>query len=134
MFDVGLVFNIRYTQDELEGRPSWTLFNKKITDGLASLPAEIQLPPRPASVSESVNTILWTFVEVMIQAVRNHPGRKKFHLVPPQSTPTRKWTLQMLTKEFSVENPISGLEDAPVPQRLIIIGVLHLFFPINTCI
>jgi hypothetical protein len=123
MFDLGLVFDVRFTKDEIEQLPSWRLFDRKIMDGVSSLPGKIELPPRPLTTSESVNGTLWAFVDCMAKTVRKQPGRQKYHLVPPKKpTPTARWTLDVLLKEFSVPNPISGLDDNPVPQSLIIIG------------
>jgi hypothetical protein len=134
MCDVGLVFNIRFSEEELLQLPSWRLFNGKITDGVSSLPGRINLPARPPGVSESVNSTVWTFVRCFSQTVRGRSGRQKYHLVPPNPMPTSKWTLNFLVKEFSVINPISGPDDTPVPQDLIIIGGLLLFILTNTCI
>jgi hypothetical protein len=123
MFDLGLVFDIKFTEDELQRLPSWSTFDKKITDGILSLPAGIELPPRPPKLSNSVNSTLWTFVNCPLQTVRGKYGRKVLNLVLPMATPTTKWTLDLLTEDFSVENPISRPDNTPMPQRLIVIGV-----------
>ena len=94
MFDAGLVFDIKFEEDEVEKLPSWSLFDRKIMDGLSSLAARIQLPPRLPKFGESVNTTLWTFVSCPIQSIRGQFGRQSYHLVPlclypPKSGP---WT------------------------------------------
>lgn len=122
MFDLGLVFNVRFDEEELRQLPSWSLFNQKITDGVNSLPGRIMLPPRPSNMNDSVNATLWTFVKCFSQAVRGQKGRRSYSLVPPEPTPTYRWTLDLLREEFAVLNPISGLDDTPVPQQLVIIG------------
>lgn len=123
MFDIGLVFNLSFTEAELLQPPSWVSFDQKIMDGVASLPARIRLPPRPSHASASANGTLWTFVKCFLRAVRGQHGRKKYHLTPPPTITAAQWTLDHLTKELSVPNPISGLDDASVPQNLIVIGV-----------
>ena len=123
MFDLGLVFDVRFTKDEIAQLPSWCMFDRKVMDGVSSLPGKIELPPRPSTTSESMNGTLWTFVTRVMKTVRKQPGRQKYHLVPPKDTPTARWTLDVLMGEFSVPNPISGLDDNPVPQNLIIIGL-----------
>jgi len=123
MFDLGLVFDIRFTEDEIQQLPNWRLFDRKVMDGVLSLPGEIELPPRPLNMSESMNGILWSFVTCSTKAVRNQPGRRKYYLAPPGPTPMARWTLDLLIGEFSLPNPISGLDDNPVPQNLIIIGL-----------
>lgn len=128
MFDIGLVFDLRFTEDELLQPPSWVLFDQKIMDGVASLPARIRLPLRPSHVSASANGTLWTFVKCFTRAVRNQCGRKKYHLTPPPTITTTQWTLDHLTNELSVPNPISGPDDASVPQNLVIIGVSFRFY------
>ena len=134
MFDIGLVFNIQFTEDELQQLPSWKLFDRKIMDGVSSLPAMIQLPPRPSNMSSSVNAILWTFVKLFTRTIRNQCGRQTYHLVPPSATPITKWSLNLLIEEFAVPNPISGPDDEAVPQNLIIIGLCNQFNSKNTCI
>ena len=134
MFDVGLVFNIDFTDDELLQLPNWRLFNQKIMAGVSSLPANINLPPPARKLSESVNHTLWAFVKHLSRPVQNQPGTKKHHLVGGEPIPTAKWTLDHLMREFSIPNPISGPDAIPVPQRLIIIGGSLEFVPKNTCI
>jgi hypothetical protein len=132
--DVGLVFNITFAEDELQQQPSWSLFNRKIMAGVSSLPARIELPPRPPNMTGSVNSILWTPITRFKRGVRGQPGRHTFHLVPPPTIPTSDWTPGLIVDKFAVPNPISGPDDAPVPKHLIIIGVLLRFPLMNTCI
>jgi len=124
MFDLGLTFNIEFPKDEEGHLPSWSSFDRKIMEGVSSLPADIQLPARPTRSTHSVNSTLWIFVECLLKPVRGRPGHKACHFVPPGAIPTARWTPDVLMSDFSVPNPISGPDDAPVPQRLIIIGVL----------
>lgn len=127
MFDIGLVFNIHFTEDELQQLPSWRLFDRKIMDGVSALPARIQLPSRPSYMPVSANATLWTFVKLFTKTLRNQYGRQMYHLVPPSAPPITKWTLNLLIEEFAVPNPISAPDDAPVPQNLIIIGLWSQF-------
>ena len=69
MFDVGLVFNVDFTDDELQQLPNWHLFNQKIMAGVSSLPANINLPPPAQELSELANHTLWAFVEHLSQPV-----------------------------------------------------------------
>jgi hypothetical protein len=124
MFDMGLVFDIEFTEDELEQLPDWTLFNGKILDGISSLPAIFELPPRPANMQMSVNATTWTFVKCQLRSQRARSGsRQIYQLNPPTIIPTSAWSLENLIREFALPNPISQPSNAPVPQKLIVIGV-----------
>lgn len=121
MFDIGLVFDVSFTDDELL-QPNWSLFDRKIEDGISSLQAEIQLPPRPDKLSLSANSTLWTFVKCLTKQARGNVERKYLldHADPLSSS---QWTLDHLTKTLSVTNPISRPGSNAIPERLIIIGV-----------
>ena len=43
MFNAGLVFNLEFTEDELD-QPSWRLIDQKIMDGINALPGRPKLP------------------------------------------------------------------------------------------
>jgi hypothetical protein len=45
MSDMGLVFDIQFTEDELEQLPDWNIFDGKFMDRISSLPAVFELPP-----------------------------------------------------------------------------------------
>ena len=63
MFDPGLVFDVRFGEQEPGQLPSWSLFNQKITDSVISLPERSKFPPWPSNINNSVNATLWTFVK-----------------------------------------------------------------------
>jgi hypothetical protein len=127
MFDIGLVFNIEFTEEELgqlNQQPRWSLFDRKIMDGISNLPAGLNLPPRPTNIPISANSTLWSFIKCHMQAQRSHPGRRMFHFNPPTTPITSQmYTLEILIQELALANPISSPDNAAVPQKLIIIGV-----------
>jgi hypothetical protein len=43
---------------------------------------------------------------------------------PPTIIPTSAWSLEAMTQEFTLPNPISRPNNAPVPQNLMFIGAL----------
>jgi len=136
MFDAGLVFNIRFTEDELGQLPRWSLFDRKIMDQVTSLPGELKLPPRPSNVSSSANTTLWTFIKCHLQTQRNNYGCKVIHLNPPSATITPSmYTLETLIRELAMPNPISCSDDVLVTDNLIIIGTSSRYcLEYNICI
>jgi hypothetical protein len=125
MFDIGLVFDIRFTEDELEQLPRWNLFDRKITDGISALSAMLKLPSRPSAMQDSANSTLWSFVQCDQQALRGQYGRWVYHLNLPGPITASEYTLEALIQRFGIPNPISSPDDtlAP-PQQLIIIGAL----------
>lgn len=60
MYNIGLVFNVRFTGREQADLLHWKLFDEKIVQGIDSLPGDIRLPPRPSRMSDSLNSTLWT--------------------------------------------------------------------------
>ena len=119
MSNAGLVFDIGFTEEEQsEERLSWTVFDEKIMQGLQSLPGGIQLPPRPARISFSINSTLWKLGKCSVRATRLHTSRKTLQVGSAANL--------YLTKH-AVANPISGPENTPVPRQLIVIGVLFYF-------
>lgn len=123
-YDIGLVFNVRFTKNEQADPLSWRLFDQKIMQGVDFLPGGIQLPPRPARIAASLNTTLWTFGKCSGRATKGQPGRRTLQFVPATSLYVGDWTLDNLLTEYAVSNPISGPDDNPVPRQLIVIGVL----------
>lgn len=124
MFDIGLVFDIKFDKEEQTEPLSWKSFDGKILQALDVLPGEIQLPPKPDKIRPSLNSTLWTFSKCVSQAKKRQPGHRTIRLVPATTLSVRDWSVDRLMTEYSVANPISGLDDAPVPRQLIIIGVL----------
>jgi hypothetical protein len=127
MFDVGLVFNIMFTAEEVRKLPKWEIFDEKIMAGISALPAKIALPPRPQNKalnsSSSPNFTLWSWVACHTKGQRGHYGRRLFHLNPPAVIVTQAtFTLVGLTRELAVSNPISYPDNTPGPQDLFIIG------------
>ncbi|KAF9785059.1 hypothetical protein BJ322DRAFT_1020665 [Thelephora terrestris] len=136
MFDIGLVFHLRFTDDELL-QSNWSLFDRKITDGISSLPARIQLPPRPANQPPSANSTCWTFVKCGIKPARGRSD-KRYILVHPEHISSSQWTLDYLRGSLAVTNPISGPDEDLIPDRLIVIGSLTSLsrmveIPTNIC-
>jgi hypothetical protein len=128
MSDAGLVFDIGFTEEEQsEERLSWTVFDEKIMQGLQSLPGGIQLPPRPARISFSINSTLWKLGKCSVRATRRHTGRKTLQVGSAADLYVGDWTIDNLLTEHAVANPISGPENTPVPRQLIVIGVLFYF-------
>src|ERR1700753_97387 len=132
MFDMGLVFNVEFTEAELGQLPSWSLFDHKITDGISSLRGKPGLPSRPQNMQGSANTTLWSFVKRHSQKQRGKSGRESYHLNPTTPITTSMWTLDFLIQEFAMLNPISGPDDTPMPQHLIIIGKLFWLHSMET--
>ena len=130
MFEAGLVFNIEFTDEELEQPPRWNLFDRKIMDQIATLPGRPELPPRPLNTPTSANATLWTFIECHTQNKRGHPGRRLIHLNPPAHPITpAMYTLRNITSTLGMPNPISPPDDASIAKMLIVIGtpfVCHL--------
>jgi len=123
MFDVGLVFNIQFTEEELAQLPRWSLFDHKIMDGISALPARLNLPSRPSNDPSSVNSTLWTLISCHSQAKRGHPGCRSLYLNRPTSHVTPgMFTLKGLIEVFGIPNPISCPDDTPTPKNLIMIG------------
>jgi len=124
MFDAGLVFHIEFTEEELEILPCWTLFDKKIVDGISALPSELVLPPRPPNMPSSANSTLWTFVQCHSQLQRGHPGRRSLDIIPPKSSITPPmYTLKTVIRELATPNPICYTDSTSFPQDLVIIGM-----------
>ena len=130
MFDAGLVFNIQFTDDELEQLPRWNLLDRKIMDQIATLSSRPELPPRPPNTPTSVNATLWTFIKCHTQNKRNNPGRPLIHLNPPADpiTPSM-YTLDSLTNKLGMSNPISSPDDTPLAKKLIVIGTSSIYYP-----
>jgi hypothetical protein len=128
MFDAGLVFNIEFTDDELvelrcTPSRSWVKFDTKIMDGISMLPAMLELPPLPPTVTAgSAHATLWSFVKCHSHALRKQPGRRSYHLIPPQDIVPTMHIPEELAKELGVPNPISCPNDTPIPKKLIVIG------------
>ena len=124
MFEAGLVFNIEFTDEELEQLPRWSLFDCKIMDQIATLPCRPDLPPRPLNTPTSANATLWTFIKCHSQNKRNHPGRQLIHFTPPADPITpAMYTLHNVTSTLGMLNPISPPDDAPLAKMLVIIGM-----------
>ena len=71
---------------------------------------------------ESVNSTMWSFVKIQKETIRKTGGRRKFFFNPPLSLPTLPmFCLDILIKEFGVENPVSHTNNALVPKNLIIV-------------
>ena len=122
MSDFGLIFDIAFTDDELEQLPDWTVINNKILTGISSIYPRVSLPERPSGIRESVNSTMWSFVKIQKETIRKTGGRRKFFFNPPPSPPTLPmFCLDILIKEFGVENPVSRTNNALVPKNLIIV-------------
>jgi hypothetical protein len=123
MFSAGLVFNLEFTEAELAQLPSWSLFDRKIMEGISALPTKPELPPRPSNMQTSANATLWSFIKCHSQARRNHPGRLVLHFNPPSTAITPSmYDLEVLIQALSMGNPISPPDNESIPQHLIIIG------------
>jgi hypothetical protein len=133
MFNAGLVFNIHFTEDELEQLPRWSLFDSKIMDQISTLPGGIQLPPRPSNTPSSANATLWMLVRCHIQSRCNDPGRRVIHFNPPAVPITpMMYSLETLIRELAMPNPISHPDDTPAVDHLIVIGMfLNLILNTN---
>ena len=126
MLDLGLVFNITFTEGELaelRAHANWAMFDRKFMDGISTLPAGLELPPWPLNIQPSVNATLWTLVKCNNQAKRGQPGLRVFHLGhPPGVVGMPMYMLDKLIQELTIPNPISYPDDTPVPHNLVIIG------------
>lgn len=47
---------------------------------------------------------------------------KRYILVHPEHISSSQWTLDYLRGSLAVTNPISGPDEDPIPDRLIVIG------------
>ena len=126
MSDIGLVFSITFTEAELEGQASWSLFNKKIMEGISSLPANLVLPcSRSTRQPNNANATLWTIVNCHLVRPPCQAPREYWFERPP-SIPVASYTLGEINRQFAVDNPISRPDDSPVPSRLLVIGAPSL--------
>jgi hypothetical protein len=82
MFEIGLVFNIQFTEEEILQLPRWNLFDRKITEEMSSLPSRIWLPTRTTNGPASANVTAWELACSIKKAVRGQPGRHKNVIVP----------------------------------------------------
>ena len=60
MLDLGLVFNITFTEGELaelRAHANWAMFDRKFMDGISTLPAGLELPPWPLNIRPSVSGV-----------------------------------------------------------------------------
>jgi hypothetical protein len=121
MFRIGLVFSMKFTEAELGGPASWSLFDKKIMEGIRSLPGNLKLPHGCSTAQPSANDTLWTLVKCHEHAVRGQ-GRRAFQFNLPQPMPVTSYTLETIIDQFAVDNPISGPDDSPIPPNLLVIG------------
>ena len=126
MSDVGLVFDIEFTEDELV-HPSWIVFDKKIEEGISILPGSLRLPPAHTKSSKSMNTTLWTLVNRTKRRERK-PARSYYSLTGSLPTTMDDWTLDNIIRKFAMPNPISSLDGTPVCDDLIVIGMFLKFY------
>ena len=124
MYNIGLVFNVRFTGREQANLLHWKLFNEKIMQGIDSLPGDIRLPPRPSRMSDSLNTTLWTFGICPTRATKGQSGHRTLQLTTGASLYVGDWTVHNLLEKYSTENPICGPDSTLIPHQLIVIGVL----------
>ena len=119
MSDMGLTFNITFTEDELGGLPNWRLFDEKIMDGISHLSAQLELPSRPASMRvESANSTRWVFVHCQ---ETKKCGICTYRFQLPAMTPTL-YTLEHLDQSITIDNPICSSDAAPTPRKLLVVG------------
>jgi len=122
MSDFGLIFDIAFTDDELQKLPDWTVIDDKIVTGISSIYPRLSLPAAPSGIRESINGTVWSFVKIQIETIRKSGGRRQLFFNPPTGAPTPPmFHLDVLIREFGVENPVSRTNNAPVPRSLIII-------------
>lgn len=120
--NVGLTFDIKLTDEELQELPSWRLFDRKITAGISSLRPEVVLPVEDIGGEVNVNTTAWIFLQLKD---KNKPadGRVQRLFVPPTEVPTPSdFCLDKLVGTFSADNTISRYGGRHVPEKIIVIG------------
>lgn len=127
MSDFGLIFDITLSDDELQKLPDWTIIDEKITTGISSIYPSVSLPKAPSGIQDTINGTVWSFVKTQTEKIRKSGGRRQLYFNPPTTPPTPlMFGLDILIKEFGVENPVSRTNNAPVPKSLIIICMYYL--------
>lgn len=122
MSDFGLVFDIRFTDEELQKLPSWTLIDEKMVAGMSSIDPKVSLPQAPPGIRGSINGTTWLLVKLQKETIKKSGGRQRLFFNPPVTPPTTAaFGLSDLIDEFGVANPLSRLNGDAVPQNLIII-------------
>ena len=69
MSELGLIFDITFTDEQLLKLPDWTLVDEKITLCLLCIYPTVHLPKPPSSTTGSVNGTVWSFVKVKSSTV-----------------------------------------------------------------
>jgi len=122
MSDLGLVFDIHFTDEELRKLPSWTLTNEKMVAGISSIEPQVSLPQAPPGIRGSMNGTTWLLVKLQKETIKKSGGRQQLFFNPPVTPPTTAtFGLSNLIDEFGVANPLSRLNGDAVPQSLIVI-------------
>lgn len=120
---LGLIFDIKFTDEELQELPSWQLFNRKITAGISSLRPNVTLPTDSIGGEVTMHTTTWTFLELKTKN-KQAKGRVQRLFVPPTEPLIRSdFCLDKLINVFGVINTIARPNDDHVPDNLIVIGV-----------
>ena len=122
MSELGLIFDITFTDEELLKLPDWTIVDDKITIGLSCIYPRVFLPKAPSGTSESVNSTVWSFVKVKSRTLKNTGGRQQYSFIPPTKPPVpHEFSLDRLIKDFGLENPVSHTNNVLAPEKLIVI-------------
>ena len=127
MSDIGLVFDMHFTKEELLQLSKWSVFDRKIMEGISSLPGGIQFPTRTDNGPISADSTAWQLVNFIRKPIKGQTGHHKYILVPlQQQLSSNEWTLNHLIAGYTITNPISGLDGASVPEHLVVISLLFL--------
>lgn len=122
MSDFGLVFDICFTDEELQRLPDWKLIDGKIVAGISSIYPDISLPQTPPNIRGTMNGTPWLLVKLQKETIRKTGGRQRLFFNPPVKPPTAAtFSLSHLIDEFGVPNELSRVNSDPVPQSVIVI-------------
>ena len=122
MSELGLIFDITFTDEQLLKLPDWTLVDEKITLGLSCIYPTVHLPKPPSCTTGSVNGTVWSFVKVSSTALKNTGGRRQYTFIPPARPPVpHEFSLDLLIKEFGLPNPVSRTNNVLPPENIIVI-------------
>jgi hypothetical protein len=128
MSDIGLVFDMHFTEEELLQLQKWSVFDRKIMEGISSLPGGIQFPTRTDNGPVSANSMAWQWVNFIRKPIKGQTDRHKYILVPlQQQLSSNEWTLDHLIEGYTITNLINGLDGALVPEHLVVISLLFLW-------
>ena len=127
MSELGLIFDITFTNEQLLKLPDWMLVDEKITLSLSCIYPTVHLPKPPSSTTRLVNGTVWSFVEVRSATLKNTGGRGQYTFIPPTPPPVpHEFSLDLLIKRFGLLNPVSRTNNVLAPAKLIIICTCHL--------